>query len=70
MQQCEHETLWLRQVVVGCRKVHEVWEPALNLEVTLSADEIDMSERERELVSDPKTFGQSYLVRGHAKGRA
>lgn len=55
---------------MGCRKVHEVWEPALNLEVTLSADEIDMSERERELVSDPKTFGQSYLVRGHAKGRA
>lgn len=49
---------------MGCREVHEVWGPALNLEVTMSADGLDVDERERGLVSDPKTFGRSSSVRG------
>lgn len=47
LQRCGHATRWLRQVVVGRRKVRVVWGPALNVEVTMSADGLDVGERER-----------------------
>lgn len=57
-------------MVAACGKVHVVWGRALNLEFTRPADGLDVGERERGLVSDPKPFGQSYLVSGAHEGQS